>query len=146
MATASPRTAMCAAFFAFQANCASMYGAYLHVRKQFNNEESRKMKAGGDESLTLAAKTDRSYEVNEQHVFDECATEERALCGDASSADGRISVDCYMGRRKDGLEVGTVCEGCKAFVPPFARRLSRDLEADGRLADTLLRETEGRGL
>ena len=104
------------------------------------------MRARGDESLTLAVDTDRSYEVNEQHVFDECATEERALCGDASSADGRISVDCYMGRRKDGLEVGTVCEGCKAFVPPFARRLSRDLEADGRLADTLLRETEGRGL
>ena len=113
------------------------------------------MKAKGDESLTLAVETDRRYEVNEQHVFDENAAEERALCGDASSSDGRIGVDYYMGQRKDGLGVGTVCEGCKALVPPFARGHSRDLEADGRLdeaedyrelADTLLRETEGRGL
>ena len=46
-----------------------------------------------------------------------------------------------------GLEVGTVCESRKAFAPPFALRLSRDLEAEGlldeaeefrRLAETLL--------
>ena len=113
------------------------------------------MKAKGVESLTLAVETDRRYKVNEQHVFDEYAAEERALCGDASSSDGRIGVGYYMGQRKDGLGVGTVCEGCKALVPPFARKHSRDLEADGRLveaedyrelADTLLRETEGRGL
>ena len=91
------------------------------------------MKAGGDESLTLALETEGRYEVKEQHVFDEYAAEERALCGDASLSDGRIGVDYYMGRRKDGLGVGTVCEGCKALVPPFARGRSRDLEADGRL-------------
>ena len=91
------------------------------------------MKARVDESLTLAVETDRRCEVNEQHVFDEYAAEERALCGVASSSDGWIGVDCYMGQRKDGLGVGTVCEGCKALVPPFARGRSRDLEADGRL-------------
>ena len=67
-----------------------------------------------------------------------------------TSADDRIGVDYYLKRRKDDLEVGTVCEGCKAQTVPFAVNRSRDLEAEGlvdeaeeyrRLADTLLRET-----
>ena len=61
-----------------------------------------------------------------------------------------MSVGYCMGQRKNGLEVGRVCESCKAFAPPFALRLSRDLEAEGtldeaeefrRLAETLLKET-----
>ena len=61
-----------------------------------------------------------------------------------------MSVDYYLERRKDGLEVGTVCEACKALAVPFAMSLTRDLEAEGwldeadehrQLADTLLRET-----
>ncbi len=38
-----------------------------------------------------------------------------------------------MERRKNSLDVGSVCESCKAFAPPFAVRLNRDLEAEGRL-------------
>ncbi len=37
----------------------------------------------------------------------------------------------YMEQRKNGLEVGSVCESCKGFAPPFALRLGRDLEAGG---------------
>ena len=108
------------------------------------------MKIRRDESLTVGVETSRRYEVMEMHLFDENASRERALCGDAGSSDGRIGLDYYMGQRKDGLGVGTVCEDCKAFVPPFARGRSRDLEADGRvdeaeeyrrLADMLLGET-----
>ena len=66
-----------------------------------------------------------------------------------TSVDDRTGVDYYLERRKDGLPVGTVCEGCKALVVPFAENLIRDLNADGRmdeagdyrlLAHTLLRE------
>ena len=61
-----------------------------------------------------------------------------------------MSVGYCMGQRKNGLEVGRACESCKAFAPPFALRLSRDLEAEGtldeaeevrRLGETLLKET-----
>ena len=108
------------------------------------------MRTSGNESLSMALETGRGYAVNEQHVFDEDASEERALCGTDSSANDRVSVGYYMERRKDGLPVGSICEPCKAFAPPFALRLSRDLEAEGmldeaeeyrRLAETLLKET-----
>ena len=86
----------------------------------------------------------------EMHLFGAYAVEEKAHCGEETSANDRISVDYYLERRKDGLEVGTVCERCKALAAPFAMSLARDLEAEGwldeaeeyrRLADTLLRET-----
>ena len=89
-------------------------------------------------------------EVVEMDLFDPNADEEKALCGEDTSANDRISVDYYLERRKDGLEVGTVCEACKALVVPFALNLIQDLEAEGlldeaekyrKLADTLLRET-----
>ncbi len=89
-------------------------------------------------------------EVMETHLFDANANVERALGGEETSANDRMSVDYYLERRKDGLEVGTVCERCKALAAPFAMSLARDLEAEGRLdeadeyrrlADTLLRET-----
>ena len=88
--------------------------------------------------------------MNEQHLFDENARSERALCGADSSTEDRVSVGYYMEQRNNGFGVGTVCESCKAFAPPFALRLSRDLEAEGmldeaeefrRLAETLLKET-----
>ena len=86
----------------------------------------------------------------EMHLFDPNAAEEKALVGEESSACDLMSVDYYMEGRKDGLEVGTVCERCKALAVPFAMRLARDLEAEGwldeaeeyrQLADTFLRET-----
>ena len=108
------------------------------------------MRNNGDGSSTWAVEANRRYEVNEQHLFDENAHSERAFCGAETSAVDRVSVGYYMEQRKDGLEVGSVCESCKAFAPPFALRLSRDLEAEGvldeaeeyrRLAETLLKET-----
>ena len=103
--------------------------------------------------MTLTVETDRRCEVNEMHLFDENASRERALRGAASAADGRRSVERLPGGPEGGHSVGTVCEGCKTLVMPFARgRSIADLEADGRvdeaeeyrrLADMLLRETEG---
>ena len=84
------------------------------------------------------------------HLFGTYAVEERALGGEDTSANDRISVYYYLQRRKDGLEVGTVCEACKALAVPFAMNRIQDLEAQGllneakeyrKLADTLLRET-----
>jgi len=69
----------------------------------------------------------------EMHLFDEGARVEEALCGADSSASNRMGVDYYMEQRKNGLGVGSVCEGCKALVPPFARIRSLDLEAEGLL-------------
>ena len=86
----------------------------------------------------------------EMHLFDENARGERAFCGADSSTEERVSVGYYVEQRKNGLEVGNVCEPCKGFAPPFALRLSRDLEGEGmpdegeeyrRLAETLARET-----
>lgn len=100
--------------------------------------------------LTRAVETNRIYEVNEQHLFDENESSESAFCGADSSAGERVSVGYYMEQRKNGFDVGAVCESCKAFAPPFALRLSRDLEAEGmldeaeeyrRLAGTLRQET-----
>ena len=108
------------------------------------------MTTNGDGSLTRAVENNRRFEVNEQHLFDENAHSERAFCGADSSTEERVSVGYYMEQRKNGLEVGSVCESCKAFAPPFALRLSRDLEAEGmldeaeeyrRLAETLQKET-----
>ena len=72
------------------------------------------------------------------------------MCGADSSTGDRVNVGYYMDQRKNSLEVQSVCESCKAFAPPFAVRLSRDLEAEGRrdmaedyreLGETLLQET-----
>ena len=91
------------------------------------------MTTNGDGPLTRAVETDRSYEVNEQHLFDENARIERAFCGADTSTEERLSVGYSMEQRKNGLDVGTVCESCKALAPPFALRLSRDLGAEGKL-------------
>ena len=108
------------------------------------------MRNNGDGSLTWAVETNRRYEVKEQHLFDENAGSESVFCGADGSTEERVSVGYYMEQRKNGLEVGSVCEPCKGFAPPFALRLSRDLEAEGmpdegeeyrRLAETLARET-----
>ena len=107
------------------------------------------MTTNGDGSLTRAVETNRRFEVNEQHLFDENADCERVFCGVDTSTEERVSVCYYLKRRKNGFDVGTVCESCKTFAPPFALRLSHDLEAEGRtdeaeeyrkLADTLLKE------
>ena len=108
------------------------------------------MKSRDDRPFELKREDTRTGEVTEMHLFDTDAREEKALCGADTSADDRIGVDYYLGRRKDDLEVGTVCEGCKAQTVPFAVNRSRDKEAEGRLdeadeyrqlADTLVRET-----
>ena len=86
----------------------------------------------------------------EMHLFDGNARSERAFCGADTSAEERRSVSGYLEDRLNGIGLGSVCESCKAFAPPFALRLSRDLEAEGvpdegeeyrRLAETLLKET-----
>ena len=59
------------------------------------------------------------HEVMEMHLFEIDAAEEKALCGEDTSATDRIGVDYYLERRKDGLEVGTVCERCKALAVPL---------------------------
>ena len=92
----------------------------------------------------------KTCKVVELALIDPNADEERALCGGDSSVHDRMSVDYYLHRRKDGLEVGTVCEACKALAIPVAESTARNLEAEGRLdeadeyrvrADTLRRET-----
>ena len=107
------------------------------------------MRNNRDGSLTRAVEANRRYEVKEQHLFDENARSERAFCGVYSSTEDRVSVGYYMEQRKTGLEVGNVCEACKAFAPPFTLRLSNDLEDEGvldeareyrELAETLARE------
>ena len=88
-------------------------------------------------------------ELIEMHLFDTYAAEKKAHCGDDTSASDRMSVDSYLKRRSDGLDVGTVCERCKALAALVAENLMPDPETDGfqdeaeeyrRLADTLLRE------
>ena len=109
------------------------------------------MKNRDDWTFELKRQNNGKYETWEQHLFDTDAREEEALCGVDTSADDRIGVDYYVDSRKNGLPVGTVCEGCKALAVPYAVNLIRDLEADCRvddageyrqLADTLLRETD----
>lgn len=108
------------------------------------------MTTHGDRSLTGALETNRSYEVKEQHLFDENARTETVFCGADSSTEERVSECYYMEQRRNGIELGSVCESCKAFTLPFAVRLGRDLEAEGmldeaeeyrRLAETLRKET-----
>ncbi|MYD94231.1 MAG: hypothetical protein F4Y02_11190 [Chloroflexi bacterium] len=99
--------------------------------------------------MTRTAEPNGRHEVNEQHLFDENVLSERAFCGAESSTEERVSVCYYLEQRKNGIDVGSVCESCKAFASPFALRLSRDLEAEGlldeadeyrRLAGTLWKE------
>ena len=108
------------------------------------------MTTNGEGSFTREVETNRSFEVNEQHLFDENADIEKALCGADSSTEERVGVGYYLKQRKNGIDVGTICEACKAFAPPFALRRSRDLKAEGRLDkaeeyrrlyETLLKET-----
>lgn len=108
-----------------------------------------------DSTMKVTPETGRRSEMKTCEVvvmglFDPNADEEKALCGEDSSANDRMGVDYYLEQRRDGLEVGTVCEACKALAVPFAIGLARDLEAEGRLkeadehrqlAGTLLRET-----
>ena len=106
------------------------------------------MNVHDDGTMKVTPEARRRHET--MHLFDPDAAEEKALDGEDTSANYRISVYYHLERRKDGLEVGTVCEACKALAVPFALNLIQDLEADGlmdeaeeyrRLADTLLRET-----
>ena len=85
------------------------------------------MTTNADGSLTQA------YDVKEQHLFDENADTERPFCEADTSTEEWVSVGYCMEQRKNGIDVGTVCESCKAFSPPFALCLSRDLEAEGML-------------
>ena len=104
------------------------------------------------ENWGLEAKfdTNRRREVIEMHLFDEDATEEKALCEVDTSAGDRRGVRGYMEDRLHGLWVGAVCEGCKAPALPFAVSLVHGLESEDlldeaeeycQLADTLSRET-----
>ena len=94
--------------------------------------------------------TERRCELEEMHLFDDDAREERALCGAGSSPVERMGVVYYLESRRGGAPVGTVCDECKALVVPFAESFADALETDGpadeaaefrRLAGTLRRET-----
>ena len=74
---------------------------------------------------------ERRHELKEQHLFDDDAREERALCGAHTSTEERIGVDYYLECRRGGAPLGTVCEDCKALAVPLAENRVRDLEADG---------------
>ena len=67
----------------------------------------------------------------EPHLFNPRAAEERADCGENASVHDLMSVDSYVVRRRDGPDVGTVCERCKALTVLVAISLIRDREADG---------------
>ncbi len=71
----------------------------------------------------------------DMHLFDEEATEERALCGAETSADYRRSVTGYLEDRLNEARVGTVCELCKGLAVPFAQAMAVDLEAEGFLGE-----------
>ena len=76
--------------------------------------------------------------------------EEQALCGTDAHDTERRGVRAYLEDRLDEIQVGTVCEMCKAPAAHFAMNISRDMEADEmeeeaedcrELADRLARET-----
>ena len=91
-----------------------------------------------------------SQEEETMHLFDAEARKEEALCGAETAAADRTNLKYYAEQRRHGLAVGTVCEPCKDRAVAFARRLCRELVAEGRtheaqeyrwLADTLAKET-----
>ena len=86
----------------------------------------------------------------EMHLFDETARLEEALCRADTSAEERRGVKGYLCDRLANIDVGTVCESCKAQAIPFAQTIAQDRVAEGkldeaekyrRLAETLLKET-----
>ena len=77
----------------------------------------------------------RIREVIEMHLFDDGATEEKALCGADTSDDNRRSVKCYLEDRLHGAWGGTVCVGCKALAVPFAASLTQELEDESLLEE-----------
>ena len=113
------------------------------------------MNVRDDSTMKVTPETRRGHEmmtceVMEMHLYNPNADEEKAFCGEDASAIDRRGVNGYLQRRKDGLEVGTVCEACKALAVPFAVNVIPGLEADGRvdeaqayrqLANRLARET-----
>lgn len=113
------------------------------------------MNVHDDSTVMVTLATIRRHEMKTckvvvMHQFSPKASEERVLCGKDTSVNERISVEDYLQRRKDGLDVGTVCEACKALAVLFAISIARELEAEGRLdeaaeyrllADTLRSET-----
>ena len=77
------------------------------------------------------------------------------LCGVCAPDDNLMGVGYYLEMRKDGFDVGPVCQGCKALAMPLAKNIivdmAQNMEDDGllgdaedwrRLADTLARETD----
>ena len=112
------------------------------------------MRTNRDGSLTWAVETNRRYEVKEQHLFDENAREEEALCGVETLGEERRSVVFYLEDRVHSRSVGNVCQECKVLAAPLAgviiEAAVEEHEAEGRfdvaedyreLAETLARET-----
>ena len=90
-----------------------------------------------EESRDIGTKLEdgRTRDVFEMHLVDRNARRERVHCGADASDDERMGVAYYLEMRKDGFGVGTVCEGCKAGVIPFAVDLAQDLETEGMLEE-----------
>ncbi len=98
----------------------------------------------------MSPETNRRYDVMEMHPVNRREGDERPPCGAQVSDDERVDVEDYLEGRKDGIDVGTVCEECKTHAVAFAVIEARDLEDEGlldeaeeywQLAETLARET-----
>ena len=108
------------------------------------------VKTTDDRSFEMSPETNRRHQVMEMHPVNRREGDERPPCGAQVSDDERVDVEDYLEGRKDGIDVGTVCEKCKAHAVSFAVIEARDLEDEGlldeaeeyrQLAETLVRET-----
>ena len=88
------------------------------------------MEATRDKTFNPRLDTNRRYEVNTMHLFDDEAADETPLCRAGVSVHDLIGVDYYLERREEGLPVGTVCEDCKAEIVRLVEKRCRELKAD----------------
>ena len=110
------------------------------------------------ENVMETTENERRYEamrdeLQEMHLFDEDADEEKALCGAETSHNVR-SVKYYLEDRVHGLRVRSTCQECKVLAMPLAEEIIEakveEHEAAGRfdlaedyqeLGENLARET-----
>ena len=69
----------------------------------------------------------------EMHLLDENASRERAFRGAPAQPMAGEARAITWRTGWAGHSVGTVCEGCKTLVMPFAGHIIQGMEADGRV-------------
>ena len=140
----------CRGLYAFQA----CMGPFC-ISERIRIDESPRRSHTGDEAGNRKEPGAARSTVMEMHLFGAEAAEEKALCGEDSSAVERMSVDYYLEGRLCGRVAGTVCDRCKTMAVPLAKvtlgHMAQDLEDENRLGDAddcrellsrLARETE----